>query len=106
MSDEGIKIAHRFRELVWRWQKEIVVPGASKGGADSMARLPITKVTANGLAEWRAPKPSMMPPTMPTRECGTTTFPHHFPGRGAQPIPGFLEHGEVRYRRHPSWWPQ
>src|SRR5579859_1140488 len=52
--------------------EEMVVPGANK---DELMRwaLPITKVTAMVSPSAR-PNPSMMPPTIPTRECGTTTF--------------------------------
>src|SRR5450755_2272909 len=52
--------------------EEIVVPGANK---DELTRcaLPMTKVTAMVSPSAR-PNPSMIPPTIPTRECGTTTF--------------------------------
>src|ERR1700722_6485622 len=52
--------------------EEIVVPGANN---EVLMRcsLPITKVTAMVSPSAR-PRPNITPPTMPTRECGTTTF--------------------------------
>src|SRR6185437_6077494 len=52
--------------------EEIVVPGARMEALMRCA-LPITKVTAM-VSPSALPKPSMTPPTMPTRERGTTTF--------------------------------
>src|ERR1700681_1923917 len=62
---------------------EIVVPGASKEELMRCA-LPITKVTAMVSPSAR-PRPNMMPPTMPTRECGTTTF--HITSQVVAPSP-------------------
>src|SRR5262249_55081280 len=53
-------------------EAEMVVPGASNEGLIRWA-LPITKVTAM-VSPSALPRPNMMPPTMPVREYGTTTF--------------------------------
>src|SRR5271165_232606 len=63
--------------------EEIVVPGASSEELMRCA-LPITKVTAMVSPRAR-PKPSMIPPTIPTRECGTTTF--HITSQVVAPSP-------------------
>src|SRR3984957_18511733 len=63
--------------------EEIVVPGASSEELIRCA-LPITKVTAMVSPSAR-PNPSIMPPTMPTRECGTTTF--HITSQVVAPSP-------------------
>src|SRR5882757_5706643 len=52
--------------------EDMVVPGASKEELIRCA-LPMTNVTAMVSPSAR-PRPNMIPPTMPTRECGTTTF--------------------------------
>ena len=73
--------------------EEMVVPGA-RSEALMRCALPMTKVTAMVSPSAR-PSPSMMPPTMPVREYGTTTCQMTSQVVAPESVAGLLEH-----RRH------